>query len=194
MITYSSRRQYEGVEFGEYLDTPGFSHSFLKHQQSGIAKQFDPTAKMQLGSLVDAILTEPSKADMFDIQYNIAKDIAAAIKKDFPFIEHLKKQVSLTAIAEYKGFQLPVKGRIDYLLEKRAVIDLKVTHEKNIHAAIAFFGYQNPLWNYCKMAGVDKAYLFIYCVPLKKTFNIFVDCSQPTNKFWEDNIIQFGKV
>lgn len=194
MITYSNIRRYDGLDFDDYLKTEGYSYSFLKGEQSGIEREVKNSDKIMLGKLVDAILTEPEKADMMSPLYSIARDIASSIRKDLPYINNFAKQVSFCGIAEYKGFKLPVRGRLDYYLKGSCILDLKVTSEKNIDALIAFMGYENQLWHYAKLAEVKSAYLLIYSVPLKKTFLRVVGCSGNYSEFWSDKIIKFGKV
>lgn len=210
MITYSSIIRYDNIPFEDYLKLDGYSFSFLKQEQFGIAKQVFESDKIKLGKLVDAILTDPENVDMFNPMYSIAKDISAKIREDFPFIDKFSKQVSFTGIAEFKdnktvnqeesdtisypSFKMKVKGRLDYLFEKHAVIDLKVTAEKNVKAIIEFMQYPNQMWNYCKLAGVNKAYIIIYSVPLKKTFIELVDCKSNDNEFWEEKILKFGNI
>lgn len=194
MIQYSNQKIYDRTSFDDYLSIDGYSNSFLRNESMGISRKIEPTDKMKLGSIVDSILTEPEKVNMLDPMYDVARDIAAKVKSDFPYVEHFKKQVAMTAIAEYKGFKMTTKGRLDYLFEKKCVLDLKITSYKNPKASIAHFGYCNSMWNYCKMAGVDMAYLIMYCIPLKKTFIEPIDCSQDYNEFWANAILKFGKV
>jgi hypothetical protein len=106
----------------------------------------------------------------------------------------LKKQVSFTADASYLDFTMPVTGRLDFLLPKVAVIDLKVTKSKNLKGLIEFMGYKNQGWNYCKMSKVGLFYLMIHSIPLKKTELIKIDCRSDENVFWQDKILKFGKV
>lgn len=194
MITYSNIKRYDTLDFREYLNAPGFSHSFLKSEQFGIAQQVAETDKIILGKLVDAILTEPEKADMMNPLYPIARDIAAFLRKEFPYIGHFDKQVSYSAIAEYKGFKMPVKGRLDFIRKDVAHIDLKITAEKNVRALIAHMGYINSVWHYSKLGGSKNNYILIYSVPLKKAFLEPIDCSSSFNEFWAEKILKYGTV
>lgn len=195
MITYTNIQEYKGVEFNTYLSsTPGYSHSFLKYEKAGLQRQIEITDKIKIGSLVDSIITEPEKVDMLSPLYNIARDIAACLRKNFPYIEHFDKQVSYSGIAEYKGFKLPVKGRLDFYRKGVAHIDLKVTAEKNVRALIAHMGYINSMWNYAKLSKSKNNYILIYSAPLKQAFLIPIDCSGNYNEFWAEKILQYGKV
>jgi hypothetical protein len=195
MISVSNIVRIEGIPFQEYLQLPGYSHSFLKREVNGVAPDLETTDNMRLGSLVDAILTEPEKADMSSHLYEAARAIAYEVKTKFAAaLKLFLKQLSFTADMEMSGFIMPVKGRLDFLLPGHAVIDLKVTKMKDIPALIEHMGYKNQLWHYCQMAQVKVAYLMIYCVPTKKVYLIKLDCSSNTNFFWEEKILKFGKV
>lgn len=196
MITYSNISTSNGIDFNDYLKYTGYSHSFLKGESFGIAKEVPMTDKIKVGKLVDAILTEPEsidKYDMLDILYPIAKEIAFKIRDQFgDLIKRFESQISFTADVEYEGFTMPTKGRMDYLLKDVAVIDLKVSFAKDVKALIEFMKYENQLWHYCKAMNVTQAYLLIYSVPLKKTQLIKIDVSQPVNEFWADKCLKFG--
>lgn len=167
----------------------------LKHEFNGVTPNLEMTDNIRLGSVVDNILTEPHKVNMGDQLYPIARDIASKLKSDFgELINQFKKQISYTADVSFNGFNLPVTGRLDFELPKNAVIDLKITKEKNIAALIGFMGYENQLWHYSKMAQVKNAYLMFYSIPLKKTLLFAFDCSSNYNEFWADKIIKFGKI
>jgi len=150
------------------------------------------TDKIRVGSIVDAILTDPAKVDMADPNFPFARNIAIKIKETFgDMFKQFIPQVSFTAIAEHKGFKMPTRGRLDFLLPKMAVIDLKVTYAKDIEALIKFMRYNEQMFLYCKMAGVTKAYLLVYCVPTKKCSVHFIDCSGDSF-WWEEKITMFG--
>lgn len=193
MINYSNVSIVSNIDFSDYLKFEGYSHSFLKSESFGIAKEFNVTDKVIVGKLVDGILTEPETVDMMHALYPIAKEIAHSIKTSFgDLIKKFESQISFTADVEYEGFVMPTKGRLDYLLKDFAVIDLKVTFAKDVKALIEFMRYDNQLWHYCKAMNVNAAYLLIYSVPLKKTQLIKIDVSQPVNEFWADKCLKFG--
>lgn len=195
MITVSNIVMIEAIPFQEYLQIPALSHSFLKREVNGIAPDLETTDNMRLGSMVDAILTEPEKADMTSHLYEAARAISHEIKTKFGnAIKAFRKQLSFTADFEHQGFTIWVKGRLDFLLMGHAVVDLKVTLSKDVHALIDYMGYRNQLWSYCQMAKVKVAYLMIYSVPNKKVYLIKLDCSNASNPFWEEKILKFGKV
>lgn len=198
MINYSNISIQHRENFEDYLKKTGYSHSFLKGESFGIAKEVSITDKIKVGKLVDAILTEPEsidKYDMLDSLYPIAKEIAFKIKSQFgELIKHFESQISFTADVEYQGFTMPTKGRMDYLLKDISVIDLKVTFVKDVKALIDFMRYDNQLWHYAKAMNVQQAYLLIYSVPLKKAQLIQIDVSSDYNEFWADKTLKFGYV
>lgn len=192
MITCSNTQSYEGIAFSDYLNYEGYSHSFLKYQRFGIVEPKEITLNMQVGSLVDGILSEPDKVDMAHPFYKSAKAIAYELQKKYgDLIKSFKKQVSYTGTLEYNGFTLPTKGRLDFKLDKVAVIDLKVTWSKDVKPLINYMGYANQLFGYCKMAGLNKGYIMIYSVPLRQTSIIEIPIGD-TNQFWEEAIMNFG--
>jgi hypothetical protein len=195
MIQYTDIVRYDNLSFEDYLKLNGHSHSFLKANIQGVRKFIDVTDNMRVGSMVDAILTEPAKADMSSELYPHCKAIAFELKKMFgDVMMACKKQISYTANATFNGLSIPTTGRLDFLLENAAVIDLKITQSKDVDALIKYMGYENQVWHYSKMAKVSKAYLIMYSVPLKKVIVKFIDASSDMNEFWVNKIIDFGMV
>lgn len=195
MIIYENTIEHMSMPFEDYLKLDGYSHSFLKQQRNGVAEEINVTQMMKLGKIVDAILTEPSVADMTDPQYNTAKIFAHEITSVFgSVISQAEKQVSFVSMARFLDFVMPTKGRLDFLIRKHAVIDLKITKLSDVNALIEFFGYKNQLWHYCKMAKVDHGYLIIYSIPLKRVIPVYVNCSDGHNPFWAEHITSFGKI
>ena len=145
MITYSDIIRYDNRGFSEYLNSPGHSYTGLKKNCYGVKFEIKETDKMLLGIQVDKILMAPHEADMTNPFYEMAKNIAAKISKDFPYLVHFDKQVCFSGVASYNGFYLPVKGRLDYYRSESMVIDLKVTHSRNINNIIRHFEYNTPL-------------------------------------------------
>lgn len=195
MIKYTNIVRHEGMPFDDYLKLPGYSHSFLKAERDGIADEFIETNNSITGKLVDAIITDPASADMSHPLYPMAKEAAAAIRKTFGMVlPAFKKQVSFTAMMEYKGFRIPTKGRLDFELPTHAVLDLKWTKAKNIDTLIEFMGYANQNWHYAKLAGVSESHWLIYSDTLKKCIFRSHDCRSDMNEFWAEKIIKFGTV
>lgn len=195
MISYQNTVRFDNLEFGKYLQLSGYSHSGLKNNHTGVKEAITITDNIRIGALVDGILTDPKTVNMADPLYPYCKEISFKIKEFLGLsISALKSQVSYTSNVIMGDFELPVKGRLDFLLENIATIDIKITKAKNVDDLIKFMGYENQLWHYSKMAKTPKAYLIIYCIPLKRVIAKSVDVSSDTNGFWADKIIDFGKV
>lgn len=193
MITYKDIKCYEGISFEDYLKLEGYSHSFLKSNANGVKKYFEASDKVRLGSLVDNILTEPQKADMSSDLYPAAKAIAYQIKQLFgDLVSTAVKQLSYTATLELAGMQMKTTGRLDLLIPKFAVVDLKITSEKNVDTLIEYMGYNNQLWHYSRLAQVKRAFLLFYCIPFKKVIVRAVDVTNEENGFWINKVIDFG--
>lgn len=195
MIIYQNIVRYDNIDFKEYLKLNGQSHSGLKNNYTGVKEAITITDNIRIGSLVDGILTEPKSVNYSDPLYQYAKSLAFELKNFFgDLISILKPQVSYTAEISLEQFMMKVKGRLDFLLEGIATLDIKITKSKDIDALIEFMGYKNQLWHYSKLAGTPKAYLIIYSIPLKKVIVKEVDAQSDTNAFWENKIIDFGTV
>lgn len=195
MISCNNIQTFNDVDFADYLKFPGYSQSFLKREINGLAPSVEVTNNMKLGSMVDAILTEPHRVDINSPFFDPAKIVALELKKNFgQFIDQFKKQVNYTGMLEYNGFKMPVRGRLDFLLPKISVTDLKYTTSKlkNIPELIKFMGYDNQLWLYCKLSGVKKAYIMAYSEPDKRSQLFSIPVDNPVNNFWANKIEKFG--
>lgn len=197
MITCHNVSRITGLDFSSYLMLPQYSHSYLKSERGGFITHRAATPKMQLGSLVDAILTN-GDADMLHPFYAAAKDIAAKLKAEFGWaITRLHKQVSYTGTMQYDAgkaiFELPVKGRPDFEEPKTFILDLKVTDEIDVDSTIKFLGYANQQFGYAKLGGCATAYLLIYRKKKRDTVVRRIPIGE-TNRWWEEKIIKFGKV
>lgn len=195
MIQYQDIFRFDNRDFKEYLSFDGYSHSGLKNNTTGVKEAITITDNIRIGSLVDGILTDPGTVKMTDPLYPFAKDLAFEIKSYFgQYIKVLKSQVSYVATMKMGEFEMRVKGRLDFLLENIATLDIKITKSKDVDALIKFMGYENQLWHYSKMALTPQAYLIIYSIPLKRVIVKSVDVSSNTNEFWTSKILDFGRV
>lgn len=203
-MTYTNIHKYTGLTFDKYLAIKEVhfnqtgnvlhSHSSLKNMRDGVAQPYrTATPKMQIGTLVDEILTGSS--DFNHPDYKTAKDIALALRSRFGFaFDRMEKQISYTATIEHDGLKLDVMGRPDYVLAKNAIIDLKISQVRTRQEASNIadhFGYDNAIWNYGKMAGCKKHYLLVYCA---KSGNIEVierEC-KGAEGWWMDKILLYG--
>lgn len=198
MITCFNTNRITDLPFSDYLLLPQYSHSYLKNERSGFVQAPTVSAKMQLGSLVDSIITN-GDVDMAHALYTAARNIAHVLKSEFGyFFNKLNKQVSYTCIMQYNAgkavFELPVKGRPDLEWPREFIIDLKVTNESRhkIDGLISFMGYTNQQFGYAKMGNCKTAYLLIYSIPSKQVVLKRLAIGD-TNEFWQEKIIKFGK-
>lgn len=193
MITCANRIRLINLDFENYKLLPQYSFSFLKRERAGIAQPIITTKKMQLGTLVDNILTS-GPVDMAHELFTAAQSIAYKLSKEFNWLlPHIEKQVSYTGELIYDNFVLPVKGRPDFDLFNRLIIDLKICHSKNWKSVVDFMDYKSQQYNYSKLANVQQAYLMIYCKPQKETIIHELDVTG-NNSFWQEKIIKFGSL
>lgn len=197
MIKYKNIQRFDDVEFSEYLKTPGYSNSFLKSEKYGISPQIVVTDNMKLGSMVDAIITEPHKVDVNSSFYHSGREIAKIIMTDFgSLIDQLSKQVNFVGEICYSEngveYTMPTKGRLDFYVPKQAVIDLKVTNANNISSIVDFMGYDDQLWHYSRIGQVENAFLIVYSRKLRKA-NLFHVPVNYDSKFWKEKTIKFGR-
>lgn len=182
------------MPFEQYLRLKGYSHSFLKGEKNGVAREFKETDKVILGKLVDGILSDPASVDMKNALYPAAKSIAYEIKTVFGSeIQKFEKQVSFSAIMHFNGYMMPTTCRLDFGIPAHAVVDLKVTHSNDPRGIIKYMGYENQLWNYTGVYQVPKQYIMMYSVPLRKTFMIDLGIRKSSNLFWESKIQRLGQ-
>lgn len=193
MILCREVQRYTGLDFSSYVALPGYSHSFLKREINGTAPHIQKTDKMAFGSLVDDIRSN-AQVDMGHPLYPAARDIAARLYAEFgTLLDAFHKQVSYTGTFSHRGFSMPVKGRPDFEVPNKLIVDLKVTHAKDLRGLLAWAKYDDQQFCYGKLAGVTVRYLMIYMVPHKRTEFIPLR-DTPSNSFWEEKILKFGTV
>jgi hypothetical protein len=193
MITFSNVQTYKDLPFDQYLQLPGYSHSWLKSERNGHAMPFTPSAKVYFGSLVDDLLTDPSSADVSHPDFNEALEAANNIRNfcGQHFFDAAEKQISFTATMHWGQFSMPVKGRIDFM--STYIFDVKVTNEpeEKLNDLIYFMGYPNQMFLYAKALGFNKAVLVFYIRRKKKVVLKPINLLD-SNKFFENKIIKFG--
>lgn len=199
MISCHSVQRIMNLDFSSYLLLPGASHSFLKNEKHGFNQYKSTTLKMELGSLVDALLTS-GPVDMLHKLYPVARLIAAQLKAELGWaIGKLDKQVSYTGIMRYDAgkaiFELPVKGRPDFELPGELIVDLKVTNEakEKVDATIKYFGYPNQQFGYGKLSGIKTSFLLIYTTKTNEVLPMRRIPIGDTSRWWEERIIKFGQ-
>lgn len=181
----------ESIAFDDYKRVERFNFSYLKRERAGIATDLPMNDKIMLGSLVDAILTG-GHVDMGHKMYRHAKKIVAYIKANFgAILPHLSNQVTYTGEMHYNGFMLPVKGRLDWELRKRMVIDLKVTSVTDIDALIEHMKYKDQQFCYYSLAQVPESYILAYSTKLERAIVRQLEVTK-YNEFWAEKIIRFG--
>lgn len=192
-IQYSNIKRIDALDFDIYKRMPGYSFSFLKNEDFGRPQEEEETYKIRVGKIVDAILTEDGNVDMKCEEYPIARSIAIKIKEKFgAYIKNFHKQPSFTADLTFQNHVMPSRGRLDYLLPRVAVVDLKVTFEKKYKELIRYMQYNDQQWNYANMAQVKRKYIMIHSVPLGITDMIDLGVVTPRNEFWESKVLKFG--
>lgn len=199
VVVYRNCQRAQVASFEEYLSLPGKSHSSIKSDKGGYSAPFNVTKKVMIGKIIDQILTDSGKVDYSNENYPIARIIANRIKEKFaPVLAHLQTQVAFTGTMEYKGLTMPVKGILDYLLPKFCVLDLKYTEEQHVDKLITYMGYPNQLWNYGKLASVNKSYIISFSAHKANQSNpcriIEIPIHQENNTFWENAVLNFGEV
>lgn len=193
MITFSEHKQHEPMAFDEYMRMKGYSHSYLKYNQGGSVPQIEVTLKMQLGSIVDAILTGGKSFPPTTEMYQEAKAIAYYMGNNMPYLGRLRKQIPCTAIAEYAGLQLSMKTLPDFLLPRIATVEMKVSdiHSKQAEAMIQHMGYDNQCFIERSLANVPKSYLLVYCRKSKDVYFRERACENAADWLCEQ-ILKFG--
>lgn len=183
MIEVRNLQVYEGMEFPEYWKLPGYSFSSFKSYPKG----FEPTYKMKLGSALDAYLTEPAKYDGFE--YEMIRPAAAMVREKMgPIWSHLKKQLSIGAEFHTGGFMMRYRGRPDFAIPGKIVIDLKFVDDE---AGMGFFDYPSQLAGYCIALSAPTA--FILEMSRKKKAARFIPV-RITQDFWIQKTLLHGTI
>jgi len=193
MITFTNHKVLPEMEFGQYLSSPGYSNSFFKYNINGVMPTIDETPKMRLGSMVDAIITGGKSFPPNSASFQQAKRIAMYMLDKMPYLYQLKKQVGVTATAEYSGFTIHVKSLVDFVLPRIATVEMKVCgiKSKDAEKHIEYMGYDNQCYIERSCANVPKSYLLIYCAKSDDIF--FSDRKTPTAPDWmAEQILKFG--
>lgn len=181
MITASNVRIFEGKDFSTYQQLPGRSYSSFKSFTG------DQTYKMKLGTALDTYLTDPANYDGFE--YDLVRPAAAMVRERIgPLFKHLQKQLSITADFNYGGFAMPYRGRPDFAIPGKIVIDLKFVED---FAAVDHFGYQHQLSGYA--IPLAAPVMFILEMSRKKKAARFIPV-KIVHSFWIEKILYYGEV
>lgn len=202
-IDYTNIKRHDNLEFDNYLKLEGLSHSYLKMVRDGIKEDMIVTQKMRLGSLVDDIMTNPKKANMSHENFQKALRISQVINEKFgDNIKFMTPQVSFEGDVTFNGLTIHSTGRLDWLLGRHAVLDLKVTHEAKTNLdfinLIEWMGYDNQLRHYGRFAKVRKHFILIYSTKIQDA-RLFsrLDSQQDIDKadeWWANKISEHGLI
>lgn len=190
--TFTNTRQLEPLPFADYLAMPGYSHSFLKYNVCGLVPTIEPTDKMQLGSLVDGIISN-TPVDATNAQYSNAKRIAGRIWNKYPFLRNtcVKYQVPCVGVVSYANLSLNIKCLTDIIVPKICTIELKVTDERDVTALIEYMGYDNQVYMQRELSGLPVGKILIYSTATDEVVLMDRPCvGSPT--WLESKIIEFG--
>lgn len=197
-----------------YFDHPYCSNSALTAlgQELGILPDFggNPEEAYRLGTLFDAVVTEPQKIDL--LQLRIIDTDYSFTKEEFESAKSMKR--SLEADQFYKifllnkpdfqkevyekdfqfdGFQLSMRGKLDYFIPGM-VADLKstaCTSQKSFEAACGQFGYWRQMWLYCSLTKTERAMIFgvskskphrVFIVKIKKGDPKWIEAEKEINQ------------
>ena len=197
-MVYTDIQKIKPESFQDYLDIDRHSfHSLLYADRpfSGV------TNKMKIGKLVDAILTKqpPPTGYHSDEDYSAAKSIAKEISDKFgdSIIKNVECQAAFIGTINDGVFKLPVKGILVWYLEKKCVIDLKVTFNKvkDRNEALSFIRYMKydyQIFNYMNLGECGMAYIMLHSVPNKKTFFFSVSDFQDAESWWLEQVLKYG--
>jgi hypothetical protein len=167
-------------------------------------RDFDPTAAYAFGNLVDHLITEPEKVDVYkntcngDVFTGVQMELAIKMKESFMKDEIALKLFQMSRYQEIMHKQLLHKfGKIEFKLNARCKWDLwmprfkwggdikttTATTESQFRAACSFFHYPRQRFLYMTLGGSDKDMLIGISKVNKKVFKI------PINRgddFWNE--------
>lgn len=179
------------VPFDDYIALPYWSHSKIKSLGKEIKA---PTRRMNLGTYVHQYLLEPSMYDHSNIQ--LVRPLAVAIKNRLgALMKYTKPEITVTCEFHCNGFMLQYQGRIDLLVIKRLVLDIKVS-DMPLAKSIPYFDYDNAMSGYALATGAEAA-IIIRISPKsieKSPDNPIIEIANVPIKsdWWEYQIVQKG--
>lgn len=145
----SNLTTYKDLPWQDYIKLPGLSFSGTK--DFAIT---EPTYKMKLGTALDQYLTEPHNYDGFEVDM-IRKAAVEVRKKLGTLWPKLYKQYSYTCTLSHGGFSLQHKGRTDFVIPGKILIDLKFVET----SVASHFDYPSQLSGYSLSLGCPVAYI-----------------------------------
>ena len=198
-----------------YFDHPFCSNSSLTAlgQELGILPSFggDKENAYRMGSLFDAVVTEPHKIDLY--QMTIAETDYTFTNEELATCKAMKKKLEENKIYQtfllqnpnfqkeayienfpFDGFTLNMRGKLDFFIAGM-VVDLKstaCTSQKAFENACEQFGYYRQMWLYCKLTNVKRA--MIFGVSKAKPHDVFIVKLAEGDDKWNDGEKQINKL
>lgn len=179
---------HRGLDFAQYQNLPGKSFSGIKADYITVPQ---PTAKMQLGTMLHNYLLEPSKYNAKNDAHKVIQAMATEVKSTLgAAFSTIEPELSVTADFQYEGFTMAYKGRIDMARIGKLVIDLKVS-EVPLNKSISFFGYDKQVSGYSLAIGAQYQMILRIC---PKTLKTELKSIPITNDWWKTQVLKYGKI
>ncbi len=197
-MIYKNIRQFDNLEFNDYLKLDGLGFSSLKGMRDGVSEAVQMTEKIKLGKIVDDIMTNKGReSGINDDLYTIALKISTILQSQFGNIfGYMQTQVSYQADIEHEGMVMRTTGRLDYMMPKRLVLDLKVNHSIKTYSdaikLIEWMKYDCQIFHYSELAEVAKRFILIYSTKVNDTFLIPITDITRARSWWESKVLENG--
>lgn len=188
-----------------YFNHPYCSNSRLSAfgREIGVLPEIkgEPYEKYRLGTLVDAVITEPASIDFKEMkvgqypfskeEYKWAMKMKESLERDKIYSQYMKlnPQYQFQVFKEgfsFGNFVLNMKAKLDYYVEG-FVADLKTTActtQKQFNEVIRMFGYDRQMVLYCRLTGAKKAILF--GVGKDRPHSVFSVMIKEGDKIWKE--------
>lgn len=185
-----------------------YEHSAMSNSDLGELEQkdrdFDPTAAYAFGNLVDHLITEPEKVDVYkhtcnnDVFTGVQMDLALDMKSAFMKDDIAMKIFKMSQYQKIMHKRLIHKfDKIEFTIDARCKWDLwmgrlgwggdikttTATTQSQFEAACKFFHYPRQRFFYMTMGGSDKDMLIGISKVNKKVFRIPI---QKGDAFWKE--------
>lgn len=197
----------------KYFDHPYCSNSKLSSfgREIGVLPEIlgDPYERFRLGTLADAIITEPANINFKKMtvgqysftkdEYNVALEKKLRLEQNKIYASYLKlkpeyqKEVYLEQF-DFGKFKLNMKAKLDYFVPG-IVADIKTTastSQKQFEECVYRFSYHRQMVLYCLLTGCKEAILF--AVSNSKPYNVFIVRIKEGDKVWNDGLEELNKL
>lgn len=187
-----------------YFNHPYCSNSKLSSfgREIGVLPEIkgEPYEKYRLGTIVDAVITEPATIDFTCMkigeypfskeEYKWANSLKGRLEKDEKYAQYMKlnPQFQFQIFKEkfsFGAFELNMKAKLDYFTPG-IVADLKTTvckTQKQFNDCVRMFGYDRQMVLYCKLTGAKKA--IIFGVGKESPYPVFTVMIKEGDKMWK---------